>query len=687
VRGVVNGSSDESWSSFFFADESGGIYISPENDITVPVPVMQNGQLASSDSFKEGLEIEVDGVTSPGGYAPVIVPKEIRIVGRRSLYPPRKVTLDSLQAGAGDGQRVQLERLVVQSVVDDEDVADRVLRACSASGNSILLVVKPAPWNEPARVVDAEVLVSGIVMTLYNSRQEITGLLLLVTQPEDFEIVKQPPVDAFASPRIEIGGLRLFRAEGGLPHRHTVEGTVTLISSDGLVIQDGGRGIEVKNLLISGLQIGDRVKVTGFVEARQTVAFLTNGLVRKLAAGNPPEALATSPEEIIKLSKDNVWRGWDKFPDDFDRRLVRLEGTLIGDIAPGASTFSVQTKSGQTFEVQFASGSRLLETPPTTGSLLSLTGVALVRHTAGNILPEFVQPTSVDLLLRGPGDVQVLRTPPWWNARRLLIVLSFVALAAALSFAWVLQLRRRVSRHATAIEETLRTHHNAELTQEAAKRERLRLAGDLHDGVHQLLTAASYRLENAEELALIDPPAALTALGLAKHTLGRSQHELRSLLWGIHQVATAPSDFSELLAQALSNMDHWPAGVVEVSSQGTPQLVPPRAAGSLLLLSQEAVENALRHGKATSVDVVVHYTSEMLVLTIQDNGSGFDITTQQPTPQGGLGLGNMRRRAAELLGTFTLRSGATDGTFICVELPWKQLRKLFPVTHISSLPI
>jgi signal transduction histidine kinase len=673
VRGVVN-LAFGSHAAFILADDSAGMYVSGYEGGNRSMKVFENGKAVTPKVIKLGLEVEVVGVTSPGGYAPVILATEVRILGQLPLSPPQRVSLDHLQEGGEDAQRVRLDSLVVRSVLENQPgIGRRVLRACSASGHYILIVVEPAPWNESAKLVDAEVMVTGIVLPLFNSRLELTGLRLAVAREEDFEIVKPPPPDVWATPRLEIGALRLFRPAGISPHRFTVEGTVTLIEEDGLVIQDQGRGVAVKNTPSSGLQIGDRVRIAAFVAARQPVAFLTYGLVEKLASGTPPEALATTPEAIIQNSKDNTWRGWGNLPDDYDHRLVRLEGKLISEPPAGVRSFIVQTAAGTTLTVNFAAGSPRLLRPPATGSLLALTGVAVVRHAPGRELPEYIQATDMDLYLRGPGDVQVLRAPSWWDARRLRNALILAAALIVLIMLWLRQLRRMVRQQTERIEQTLRTHHDAELASEAAKRERLRLADDLHDGVHQLLTATAYRLESVIDKTARDPSAALADLGIAQKTLDRSQRELRSILWGIHELATAPPDFAELLTQALSGVDHWPPDVAVVHSSGSLHAIPARAAGSLLLLCQEAVENATRHGHASRVEFTLDATDERLRLTIRDNGCGFDPASAKPTSQGGLGIGNMRRRVAELSGTFTLHSLVGEGVTIRIEIPRKQL--------------
>lgn len=670
VRAVVEWVKEAGDGDFTLADESAGIYASRKRSANSPV-------------LKEGDAIEVEGITSAGGYAPVIVVQGITAFGKGSPLPLRTVSIAQLSAAHEDAQRIQLEVVVVQSVIDDSDGQMRTLRVCSPSGDYTLLQVKRAAWNEPAVVIDAEVSVRGTVLTLFNSRLEQTSVRIAVPSADDFTIVKPPP-EAFSVPRVEIGALRLFRPEGVTRHRRAVEGTVTWGSATELVIESHGRGVLVKATPSLGIHVGDLVLVSGFIEARQPIAFFTHAIAKKLAPGNPPPAVALSVEEILDESQYNSGRAWGQNPKDYDCRLVRIKGTLIGGVASHAESFLLQTESGRQVTIKIASGSDGFLQAPQAGSLVEVTGVARVLHGPGEPLPEFRRPVGLELLMRDSNDLHLLRVPSWWTLQRLQWALVFAAAVLGIVMAWIFLLRRTVRRQALRIETALRVHRDAELEHEAAKRERLRLAGDLHDGVHQLLNAASYRLESVATLSGRDPAAALPHVTAARKILDRSQHEMRSILWGIHEMAKGESDFSELLTHALAGMDHWPAGVVQVTSSGTPRPVPARAAGSLLMLTQEAVQNALKHGHASEIKVHVGFAEEALHLTIQDNGHGFDPSGAQPTAQGGLGLGSIKRRVDELGGSLVLTSSPGNGACLTIELPWAALQSLFPASPPSA---
>jgi NarL family two-component system sensor histidine kinase LiaS len=87
--------------------------------------------------------------------------------------------------------------------------------------------------------------------------------------------------------------------------------------------------------------------------------------------------------------------------------------------------------------------------------------------------------------------------------------------------------------------------------------------------------------------------------------------------------------------------------------------------GALYRIVQEALANIARHSSAGSADVSLVYGSEVVTLTIVDDGRGFGIKEQH----NGMGLHSMQERAESLSGDFVIESGLGHGTKISVTLP------------------
>jgi signal transduction histidine kinase len=90
-------------------------------------------------------------------------------------------------------------------------------------------------------------------------------------------------------------------------------------------------------------------------------------------------------------------------------------------------------------------------------------------------------------------------------------------------------------------------------------------------------------------------------------------------------------------------------------------------ARAFFLTIQEALANVARHAKANEVTLTLARVGVNVLLTISDDGQGFDIDRRNR--EVGHGLSNMRSRAASLNGSFEITSALGDGTKLALSLP------------------
>jgi signal transduction histidine kinase len=86
---------------------------------------------------------------------------------------------------------------------------------------------------------------------------------------------------------------------------------------------------------------------------------------------------------------------------------------------------------------------------------------------------------------------------------------------------------------------------------------------------------------------------------------------------------------------------------------------------ALFRIAEEALNNTLKHAHASTVQVLLRAENGQVELEIVDNGRGFD---PDGKPQGGMGLANMRERAAALGGRLELTSAAGQGTRVSLRM-------------------
>ncbi len=258
-------------------------------------------------------------------------------------------------------------------------------------------------------------------------------------------------------------------------------------------------------------------------------------------------------------------------------------------------------------------------------------------------------------------DIQVVSRPPFWTPFRvILLILSIIALYVV-ALVIIASLRRTVSRQVKLIEAALKDRAAAD----GARRERLRLSHDLHDDFQQLLAGISFRLTAARNwLEENESDKVDLQLRKAQDCLLHTQTQLRAVLWGLQEESEGPKRLSHLFQYVTSRMPHW-ENIVQITCTGEEPLPARTIAGSLLMVLQEAVGNAINHGHATKVDVSLRFSPGSLTMLISDNGCGFDLAHHGT----GLGLSSMRDRARALGGSCEIASQMDRGTQVKVEVP------------------
>ena len=196
--------------------------------------------------------------------------------------------------------------------------------------------------------------------------------------------------------------------------------------------------------------------------------------------------------------------------------------------------------------------------------------------------------------------------------------------------------------------------------------ERRRLERDIHDGAQQHLVALTVNLRLAQRIAVRSPERAARVLAEQADAADVAIETLASLSRGIYP-------------RLLSNEGLVPALRSAVGTSPVPVTIEATAAGrlpaaieaALYFCCMEAVQNAAKHSGARSVSVRLAANRDRWLLTVSDDGAGFD---QAPAGAAGTGAGlaNMRDRLDAVGGTVTVGSTPGSGTTVTAAVPREQ---------------
>jgi len=204
----------------------------------------------------------------------------------------------------------------------------------------------------------------------------------------------------------------------------------------------------------------------------------------------------------------------------------------------------------------------------------------------------------------------------------------------------------------------------AQLKQAAMVEERIRMADELHDILAQDFVGILLQLEAARDLNGSNPQAAAKCIELAEAVARSGLAEARRSSWALSLPELGPDGLVEAVQSFLSRVAAGNPTAVEFSLLGEPRLLPNDTALGLLRICQEAVVNAFRHARASKVRVQITYEPSVVVVSVQDNGRGFD--SQTPEARRGFGLTSMRERAERIGAQIEISGGPGQGTRMTV---------------------
>jgi signal transduction histidine kinase len=510
------------------------------------------------------------------------------------------------------------------------------------------------PSMVPNHLAGLSVDVDGVIADspisekpLVMQRQILTPGLKFVHIPPG-EIEKQ-----FDLPESGLSDLRWLQEREGPEIRARVSGVVTWLKpGEGFFIQRGTMAAWIQSTSHLVPDVGQFVECAGRPSSYQGSGILNAAIWRGLStAHGPEEATPFAPGQLEA--------------DTTQGRLTRIDGTLVEMFrSPSEDLAILQMGSEIIFSHLSASADSERLPQLEKGSGVALTGVFLNRPSPA--LSAADAQGSYHLLVRSARDLRVLSAPPFWDTRRLVMLLAALVATALLAGIWVLALRRKVRKQESIIRMTI--------AKQVIEEERVRIAREWHDSFEQHFAGLTMLLDATAAVVPAESQAS-SMLERAARMADHSRSEARQAIWDLR--ASAIKSHVPFATELEESLHHsWPedAGCeLRVDCRERTEILPRSVTLHLLRIAQEAVTNALKHARCTTIEVIWETQPRGLALTVVDDGAGLPAATNdQASQEGHFGLLGMRERALRLHGFLEILSpphNRASGTAVRITIP------------------
>lgn len=373
------------------------------------------------------------------------------------------------------------------------------------------------------------------------------------------------------------------------------------------------------------LRAGDRVEVVGMVDPLIVRQGVVAARITRIGQAELPPPPLTRLRDLAGGRRSNT--------------RVRFEGT-VGEF-----------KRIPAFESEVPELSLETDEGP-----LRVHGISeeAIRSHAGErvyvdgVMMPYVSSSGIELapVLEAIGDESIHPVPGWSRlVAGATAVLRAVALGASVpllvAFVWLLLERRRRRIRDRAIAE-----------------ERRRIAAELHDSISQYLAGTRLLLRNVVAVESTLPPEQKEALAAACEMLDLSRIEVGNAIHNLRNDEILTMRLDEILALYARRISASRVVDMESSLEPLPRGIATEVKGDIMAVVQEAVTNAVRHGKASKVRISSgRGEGGGFRVTVENDGRAFDSAVSGEGMPGHLGLDGMRERGRRSGFTVSFRDG------------------------------
>jgi signal transduction histidine kinase len=201
-----------------------------------------------------------------------------------------------------------------------------------------------------------------------------------------------------------------------------------------------------------------------------------------------------------------------------------------------------------------------------------------------------------------------------------------------------------------------------------SEREKRLIGQELHDSLGQQFVGIALMAQLlSQKLADKMPSESATAGKIAK-LANEAMEQARELAWGLHPIGLNSSNIEEALGELASSTEHLFGLRCSFKCENAVLLSDNSAAVHLYRIAQEAITNAIKHGKAKNIQIRLTFGATESVLIVKSDGIGFQEEMNNNT---GMGLQIMNYRAAMIGGSLEVHKRGEKGTILMCVFPNK----------------
>ncbi|HEU4600674.1 MAG TPA: histidine kinase dimerization/phospho-acceptor domain-containing protein, partial [Steroidobacteraceae bacterium] len=391
----------------------------------------------SLERMKPGMQIRIRGLTSAGGFSPIVILPRIDVLSAPGLPVPIQIDPDLAPSGAYDANWVEIEGQIRPPANTPDGIQFSVI---TSLGQVRAVLINAAPMEQLEQYIDAKARVRGVFSTSFTRDGVLTGYRMFVNSIDDVAIVRGSQATAKALQPRPIKQLLQFTSDSMGSRRSLIKGVVTLNTPDAVYVEDETGSVQVitRDARFRAAP-GDSIEAIGYPTPSDFGPKLTDA--------------------VIKLSKDRLAlapklvSGSDVLNGEYDNRLVQIDARVVSQVGTASKQTLVLQSGYALFNAQ------LDDTLPlpvfTEGSVIRVTGICSVQRKP--LVDVFYRdfnsvPSAFTILMRSPEDVRLISKSAFGGLRRSWPVLSLLLLSVCVVSLWVVVLRRRVHQQTAEID-------------------------------------------------------------------------------------------------------------------------------------------------------------------------------------------------------------------------------------------